>query len=152
MNQKLKEKIFEQLKIDEGVVNKIYADHLGYLTFGIGHLITENDPEYNMPVGTEVSEERVKECFEHDVILAMYDCQAVFTIKHWEDFPDEVKEICINMMFNLGRTRFSKFKKTIKHLKEHNFTSAADEAQDSLWYTQVGKRAERLCNRLRCID
>ena len=36
------EALREQLKIDEGVKYEIYKDHLGYPTFGIGHLITEN--------------------------------------------------------------------------------------------------------------
>ena len=39
------DKLRAQLEIDEGVVNKIYLDHLGYPTFGIGHLITDSDPE-----------------------------------------------------------------------------------------------------------
>ena len=38
------DKLRAQLEIDEGVVNKIYLDHLGYPTFGIGHLITDSDP------------------------------------------------------------------------------------------------------------
>ena len=40
------EKLREQLEIDEGVVHEIYLDHLGYPTFGIGHLVTDEDPEY----------------------------------------------------------------------------------------------------------
>ena len=37
------ERLFEQLKYDEGVVYEIYKDHLGYPTFGIGHLVLESD-------------------------------------------------------------------------------------------------------------
>jgi len=48
-----------QLAIDEGIVNAVYLDHLGYATFGIGHLILEKDPEYGLAVATPVSEERV---------------------------------------------------------------------------------------------
>ena len=40
------DKLREQLEIDEGVVNEVYLDHLGYPTFGIGHLVIEGDPEY----------------------------------------------------------------------------------------------------------
>ena len=32
------DKLREQLKIDEGIEHKIYKDHLGYNTVGIGHL------------------------------------------------------------------------------------------------------------------
>ena len=34
------DKLREQLIIDEGQVNEIYNDHLGYPTFGICHLVT----------------------------------------------------------------------------------------------------------------
>ena len=54
-----REAVFEQLKVDEGVVYAIYNDHLGYPTFGVGHLILDSDEEFGKPVGTEVSEERV---------------------------------------------------------------------------------------------
>ena len=54
------EQLREQLKIDEGCVYEIYNDHLGYPTFGIGHLVRESDPENGSPLGTEVSEDRVQ--------------------------------------------------------------------------------------------
>ena len=55
-----REEVYEQLKIDEGVVYEIYNDHLGYPTFGVGHLIKESDEEFGKPVGTPVDEERVR--------------------------------------------------------------------------------------------
>ena len=69
-----RESIFEQLKIDEGVKYNIYLDHLGYPTFGIGHHILDTDVESGKPVGTPVSEERVKECFENDLDIASSEC------------------------------------------------------------------------------
>ena len=109
--------IFEQLKIDEGVEYHIYLDHLGYPTFGVGHLVLESDAEYGQPVGTPVSEERVQECFEKDLDTAISECEVMFGEETWCGFPSEVQEICVNMMFNLGRPRFSKFKNTIKYFK-----------------------------------
>ena len=40
------DKLREEIEYDEGSVNKIYLDHLGLPTFGIGHLVLESDPEY----------------------------------------------------------------------------------------------------------
>ena len=37
------ERVRKQLEIDEGVVYEIYLDHLGYPTFGIGHLVSTRD-------------------------------------------------------------------------------------------------------------
>ena len=56
----------EDLERDEGCVYEVYLDHLGYETFGIGHLITNQDFEYGWPVGAEVDDERVQEVFEED--------------------------------------------------------------------------------------
>ena len=44
------QKLQKELTFDEGCVYKIYNDHLGYATFGIGHLITEKDPEHGLPI------------------------------------------------------------------------------------------------------
>ena len=49
---------------DEGVKHEVYLDHLGLPTMGVGHLITEWDEEYEKPVGTPVSEERVQNCLK----------------------------------------------------------------------------------------
>ena len=58
----------KQLEIDEGVKHDIYLDHLGYPTFGIGHLITKADPESGQAVGTTVLDERVQSAFQTDVV------------------------------------------------------------------------------------
>jgi len=136
----------EQLIIDEGQVNEIYNDHLGYATFGIGHLVLEGDPEYGLEVGTSVSEDRVISCFAKDVETVINDCEKLH--EGWEDYPQEVKQIVANMMFNMGRTRLSKFKKHNAALNAHNWKEAAIEGRDSRWYKQVTNRAERLMSRL----
>lgn len=142
-----KDRIFEDLKRDEGVVYEIYLDHLGYPTFGVGHLVRESDPEWGQPVGTPVSEERVWECFQQDIQISMDDCHAVFGPR-FDSFPAEVQEILVNMMFNLGRTRLSKFVNMRSALVSGNWKKAAAEGRDSLWYRQVTNRAERLMTRL----
>ena len=140
--------VYEQLKIDEGVVYEIYEDHLGYKTFGVGHLVLESDPEFGKPVGTKVPNFRVLECFERDLDVAISECKFLYGEVTWENFPSEVQEILVNMMFNLGRPRLSKFKKMNAHLTCREWAAAAAEGRDSLWYRQVGARAERLMTRL----
>ena len=143
-----REAVFEQLKIDEGVVNEIYLDHLGYATFGVGHLVIETDPEYGWEVGTAVSEDRVRECFDRDLDLAISECVALYGPDIWEGFPGEVQEILVNMMFNMGRTRLSKFKNFNAALIEGDWKTAGVEGRDSLWYRQVTNRAARLMERM----
>lgn len=146
-----RESVFEQLKIDEGVVNEIYLDHLGYPTFGVGHLVLESDPEHGQDVGTPVDEDRVREVFEKDLDTAISECVALYGPDVWEGYPGEVQEILVNMMFNMGRGRLSKFKKMNAHLQCGEWSSAAVEGRDSLWYRQVGNRAERLMSRLESL-
>jgi len=140
------EQLKETLKIDEGVVYEIYNDHLGYATFGIGHLVLETDPEHGQTVGTPVSEERVNECFEKDVQTVIEDCKKLHD--GWDGYPQEVKQVIANMMFNMGLTRLSKFKNHNAALQSGNWKEAAKEGRDSRWYKQVTNRAERLMKRL----
>ena len=53
------------------------------------------------------------------------------------------------MMFNLGYPRFTKFKKMIKALKEHDYERASIEARDSLWCKQVGSRCDEVSEYLK---
>lgn len=144
------EQVQKQLEIDEGVVYKIYTDHLGYPTFGIGHLITKNDPEFEEPVGTPVSKERVDSVFAIDIKIAEDECCVLYPF--WEELPEEVQEILVNMMFNLGRPRLTKFKKMNAALEMGDWKTAAVEGRDSRWYHQVGNRSERLMTRMENVE
>ena len=146
-----REAVFETLKVDEGVVYEIYKDHLGYPTFGVGHLVLDSDPEHGQEVGTPVSEDRVKECFEKDLDTAINECVTLYGARFVDDWPDEVQQVLVNMMFNMGRTRLSKFKNFKAALDANDWKKAADEGRDSLWYRQVTNRAERLMKRLEAI-
>ena len=143
-----KEAVYNQLKIDEGIVYEIYNDHLGYPTFGVGHLILESDEEFGRPVGTPVDEERVRSCFDRDLDIAIGECSALYGEREFGELPDPVQQILVNMMFNMGRPRLSKFKKMNSAIAEGDWKTAAVEMMDSRWARQVGDRAVRLKNRI----
>jgi len=142
-----REAVFEQLKIDEGVEYEIYLDHLGYPTVGVGHLILEEDYEYGKEVGTMISVERCEELFSRDLDTSISECTVLYG-DGFGDFPDEVQQILVNMMFNMGRTRLSKFKNFNAAIAEGDWKTAAVEGRDSLWHRQVTNRAERLMVRM----
>lgn len=144
-----KDKLRKELAEDEGCKYEIYLDHLGLPTFGIGHLITENDPEHGKPVGTVVEQERVQAAFELDIAVTVNDCHVLYS--DFEDLPEECQRIIANMMFNMGRPRLSKFKGMKAGVDERNWNAAADEMVDSKWYTQVPNRARRLVARMRSL-
>jgi lysozyme len=135
-------KLREQLKIDEGVKYEIYKDHLGYPTFGIGHLITDNDPEYGLPIGTKISEERVNEVFDTDIEKFINETKKVFP--DLDDKPENIQLVLVNMCFNLGAPRLSKFHKFIAAINNKQWIEAAVEMMDSRWANQTGARAQRL--------
>ena len=60
--------------------------------------------------------------------------------------PDDVVRVLVNMAFNLGRTRLSKFKKMLAHIEEKNYLMAANEMINSKWYRQVKTRGVELVN------
>ena len=139
----------EQLEIDEGVKYEIYLDHLGYPTFGIGHLIKESDPEHGHDVGTAVTSDRVAEAFESDLEGVLSDCRKLYP--NIDDLPEEAQQIIANMMFNLGYPRLSKFKNMKRCFDDRDWVGAGDEMMDSRWYNQVPNRAGRLVNRMKLI-
>jgi GH24 family phage-related lysozyme (muramidase) len=144
------EQLREQLEIDEGVEYEVYLDHLGYATFGVGHLVLESDPEHGAEVGTPVSESRVIEAFEQDCENVLQDCYILY--KDFDDLPEEAQQVIANMMFNMGRTRLSKFKGMKRGVDARDWNTAADEMVDSTWYKQVTNRADRLVERIRALS
>ena len=141
------QKLQEELTADEGCKFVTYRCTEDKLTFGIGHLVLESDPEYNLPVGTTVSADRVAECFNTDVGTVLEDCERLYP--DFDGLPEEVQLIIANMMFNMGYPRLSKFKGMKAGVDARDWQQAADEMVDSKWYRQVTNRAERLVSRMR---
>jgi lysozyme len=142
-----KDQLREELAEDEGCKFEIYLDHLGLPTFGIGALIKEHDPEYGQPVGTPVSEDRVRKRFNLDIAVTIEDCQVLYD--DFDDLPEEAQLVIANMMFNMGRPRLSKFKGMKAGVDARDWERAADEMVDSRWHDQVPNRAKRLVKRMR---
>ena len=139
----------KQLTEDEGCKYEIYLDHLGYKTFGIGHLCVATDPENDLDVGAEVSKERVDECFLKDIEKVIEDCTILYD--NFYTLPDDAQLIIANMMYNLGRTRLTKFKLMKEAVDDANWIEAGIQMEDSKWAKQVPNRAERLCERMRNV-
>jgi len=53
------------------------------------------------------------------------------------------------MCFNMGLGNLAKFKMMIASLAEEDWEAVADEALSSRWADQVGKRADRIAERIR---
>lgn len=151
------QKLRDQLIIDEGVKYRIYFDSKGLATMGIGHLITKEDPEYyqlkdlslKLVKKVEISKERVEELFKKDMESCINDCTKVFP--NFEKMKEELQLIIANMIFNLGVTKFLQFNNLINAINKKNYSKAADEMKDSLWYKEVKGRAARLTKEMKAL-
>jgi len=139
------EHLKKDIMFEEGVKYEVYNDHLGYKTFGVGHLVRATDPENDMEVGTEVSKERVDECFEVDLYVAINDAE-----KFCEgmEVDDNIKGCVTHMVFQLGVPRLNKFRNFKQALVDGDIAKAQAEMKDSLWYRQTTNRAERLIEKM----
>ena len=149
-----KEILKEQIKRHEGEVLEIYEDSLGYLTFGVGHLIKDSDDEHGLPVGTPVSQERVDDVYEYDFDKHVEETIHVFESKGGEDFyalPEDIQHVLVNMTFNLGGTRFGKFNNMWKGVIACDWEKVAVEMEDSKWFGQVGRRSVELQEMVRSV-
>lgn len=136
-NQEEFDRMVAQLKRHEGKVLHEYKDHLGFSTIGYGRLI-----EKGMGGITEA---------EADYLL-MNDMSKF--IKDAEKFDwfaglnPARKAVVVNMLFNLGLTRFNRFLKFKQALAEGDYLTASREMLDSKWAKQVKGRATELSKQM----
>ena len=125
-------KIADQLILHEGMRLKPYHCPAGKLTIGIGRNLEDKG----------ITEKEALMLLENDIQECLEDLKTIFN--KFDMLPESAQSVLVDMRFNLGHEGFRKFKNMIKAGKQQNFHSAAREMKDSLWYQQVGKRAERL--------
>lgn len=163
------DRLKKQLIIDEGKKLTAYKDTLGYWTVGIGHLLTKKDPELmqleialkrNPKSTLTISEERCDYFFKNDYEAALKGCKNVWS--NFDNFLDEVQEICANMMFNLGQPKIQKlFPSFVKAIAACDYKRAALEMKFNIglkpdqgecdWYLQTKDRAKRLVSRMEAL-
>ena len=143
LSEELKNTIKTDLMKHEGIRFEVYLDTENLPTGGIGHLIT--DDSYS--VGEEIPANVVDKWFEEDFEEAVTDCCAIFL--NFTSHPENVQRVLVNMAFNLGRPRLSKFKNMVSAVNEGNYNKAADEMIDSKWYRQVKTRGVELVEWMR---
>lgn len=129
-----KERILNQLKIDEGFKSKPYWDRTQW-TYGYGCKAPNKDARISEPDAAKYLSKRV------DQSISEYE--SIF--KNCKFEIDETRQCAlVNMLFNLGKQGLLKFKTTLRNIFNGKWAEAANSARKSLWYKQVGKRAVRI--------
>jgi len=134
--------IYDQIKRHEGLRLKPYKCTAGKTTIGYGRNLDD--------VG--ISEQIAELMLIDDVMEASVSINNVFEFdinKIREYFPGNSYVALIDMMFNLGETRFRGFNKMIEAVKNGDWEEAARQAEDSKWFSQVGERGKTIVAQLR---
>ena len=126
------------LKRHEGLRLKPYRCTAGRLTIGYGRNIQDNG----------ITEEEALFMLTADMLITERELREEF--KEFEYFTVNRKAALIDMMFNLGKTRFLGFGEMVKAIKRNDWDSTAIEALDSKWARKdVGERAIEIAGMLR---
>ncbi len=131
----------EQLKAmltrHEGVRLTPYRCTAGKLTIGVGRNIEDNG----------ISEEESSFMLDNDILRVHDELRMYFV---WYPYISEARKAAlIDMCFNLGISRFTKFKKMLAAIERLDFDDAASEMLDSKWAIQVGSRSAELSEMMR---
>ena len=137
------EELKDRIKEHEGFRNTIYKDSLGFATIGYGHLVKEDDPFVE---GHTYSQKLLNDYFEIDFTNAVMGAERLLGN---QAMNYKAKCVIIEMVFQLGMTGVSKFKNTLKAVKEEDWDTAADEMLDSVWAEQTPERANELSSTMR---
>lgn len=137
------EQLKERIKIHEGFCDTVYKDTLGKRTIGYGHLCTDNEEWKD---GKAYTIEYLNDVFEGDFNEAVRQTEQLIgnLVLH-----KEANEIIIEMVFQLGMSGVSKFKKMWAALKNQNYDEAANQMLDSKWAKQTPNRAKDLSEIMR---
>lgn len=151
------DEIIEFIKEHEGYRPHVYKDSLGIPTIGIGFnlmrpdakkIATQVGVDYNEILSGKqsLSDDQVKEIFKITLTIAYNDAKK--WLPGFDGLPKNIKLAVLDLSFNMGYTRLSKFVKTKAFIEAGDYNNAAVELQNSKWATQVGKRVKSIINLL----
>lgn len=128
--------VAQYIQKHEGLSLKPYLDTVGKWTIGIGRNLDD--------VG--ISKEEAQLLFNSDINRTLNDLSRVFS--EFGTLPANVQIVLVDMMFQLGLTRFCSFKKMIEKIKAMDFKGAAAEILDSKYALQAPTRAKENAERM----
>lgn len=150
-----KNKVAKTLELDEGLDTKIYPDHLGYPTVGIGHLLTMKkdfalaerilDEQVGRKTSGRITKDEAYKLFDSDMDKALTDINNNPTLKKVYGLLDDNRKVALlNMVFQLGPTRLAGFRKALAAMSQSDWETTERELINSTWYNQTKNRAKRI--------
>lgn len=124
------DEIIDMIVRHEGYSDRVYLDTVGIPTGGYGHAFV---------VGSYIPPHIAHQFLWLDVKNAMDDYEKLKL-----DLDPVRRAVVVNMLFNLGLTRFKRFEDLIAALRVHDYAAAKKEILDSKYAKQVKGRAVEL--------
>ncbi len=131
------DRLISQLKVHEGVRDKVYLDTEGIETIGVGRNLKDKG----------LSEDEIDYLLQNDI--SEFSSGVQNTWSWWDNLDDVRQRVVVDMAFNMGLAGLSKFKKTLGHIEDGEYEKAASEMLNSRWAKQVGRRANTLSEMMR---
>jgi len=132
--------LLERIKHHEGFRSKVYKCTEGYDTIGYGFAI--KDLELDEDISEMILMQKL------DNLMTRIGKTFVW----WRSADSTVKDVVVEMCYQLGVSGFSKFKKTIDHLENKRYGKASAEMLDSRWAKQTPNRALELSNLIKELE
>ena len=114
----------EMIVKHEGHETRVYKCPNGFDTIGYGFAI--KDLFMDNEIADFILDKKIRG------LLASIEANDDWDAWFW-DKPQNVKEVLINMIYQIGFAGVRKFKKTIQYIKDDNFLLASEEMLDSKW-------------------
>ena len=131
--------LLKQLKEHEGLRLKLYQCPAGKISIGYGHNIQDNG----------LSKTACEFILFEDIEEAIRNLYAVFSKEFFDKLKDNQKIALIDMMFNLGLSKFLTFKRFITAVKNKNWDDASYEIIHSRAYEQNKRRYKKLSEQIK---
>ena len=132
--------LLERIKHHEGFRSRPYKCSQGHLTVGYGAAIKD------LELDEDIAEM---------ILIRQIDKRTKQIIKKfpwWKSAEDDVKDVVVEMVFQIGLSGFSNFKLTIDHLENKRYGKASAEMLLSKWAKQTPNRAIELSNIIKNLE
>lgn len=126
--------ITNHIIVYEGLRLKPYKCPAGKLTCGYGRNLEDKG----------ITEEEARYMLENDIEECFEDLETMVFCGVWQQFPEQIKLVFLDMRYNLGPSGFRLFKRMIASAMRHDWQGVRQSMQQSKWYNQVGLRSARL--------
>jgi lysozyme len=137
-----------RLRQEEGVRNRMYKCPAGRDTIGCGHNCDANPLPPDMQIFLDkngyITDAMVDTLLEQDIDRAEAGARKLFS--GFDLYTVNRQAGIVDLLFNLGLTRFSRFVRTIDAIRQNDWVTAAAQLRKSKWYTQVRTRGPRVVN------